>query len=83
MKYQLKFKRQAIKDLKALSPKSKERIIAKIVVMQDNLQYEEFLKLQEMLEDMEDLKDLRTAVEQDKDSPDYPLEEVKKMLDIT
>ena len=45
--------------------------------------YEEFLKLQEMLEDMEDLKDLRTAVEQDKDSPDYPLEEVKKMLDIT
>ena len=38
MKYQLKFKRQAIKDLKALSPKSKERIIAKIVVMQDNLQ---------------------------------------------
>ena len=38
MKYQLKFKRQAIKNLKALSPKSKERIIAKIVVMQDNLQ---------------------------------------------
>lgn len=45
--------------------------------------YEEFLKLQEMLEDMEDLRDLRIAEEQDKDSPDYSLEEVKKMLDIS
>ena len=37
MKYQLKFKRRAIKDLKALSPDVKERILAKIVAMQDNL----------------------------------------------
>ncbi len=45
--------------------------------------YEEFLKLQKILEDMEDLRDLRIAEEQDKDSPDYSLEEVKKMLDIS
>ena len=45
--------------------------------------YEEFLKLQEILEDIEDLRDLRIAEEQDKDSPDYSLEEVKKMLDIS
>lgn len=32
---------------------------------------------------MEDLRDLRIAKEQDKDSPDYSLEEVKKMLDIS
>ncbi|MEL6581147.1 MAG: type II toxin-antitoxin system RelE/ParE family toxin [Cyanobacteria bacterium J06621_12] len=38
MKYQLKFKRQAIKDLKALSSEVKERILAKIVAMQDDLQ---------------------------------------------
>jgi mRNA interferase RelE/StbE len=38
VKYQLIFKRQAIKDLKALSPELKERILAKIVAMQDNLQ---------------------------------------------
>ncbi len=38
MKYKLTFKRQAIKDLKALSPDIKERILAKIVAMQDNLQ---------------------------------------------
>lgn len=42
--------------------------------------YEEFLKLQEMLEDIEDLKDLRLAEEEDKDSPDFSLEEAKKML---
>ena len=38
MKYKLKFKRQAIKDLKTLSPDVKERILAKIAAMQDNLQ---------------------------------------------
>jgi mRNA interferase RelE/StbE len=38
VKYQLKFKRQAIKDLQALSSDVKERILAKIVAMQDDLQ---------------------------------------------
>ena len=38
MKYQLKFKRQAIKDLKVLPSDLKERILVKIVAMQDNLQ---------------------------------------------
>ena len=37
MKYQLKFKRRAIKDLKALPSDVKERILAKIVAMQDDL----------------------------------------------
>ncbi len=44
--------------------------------------YEEFLEIQEMLEDLEDLKDLRIAVQEDKDSSDYSLEEVRKMLDM-
>ena len=47
------------------------------------LPYEEYLKLQEMLEDLEDLRDLRTAVEEDKDSPDLSLDKVRKMLDIS
>ncbi|BAU63226.1 hypothetical protein STA3757_05860 [Stanieria sp. NIES-3757] len=47
------------------------------------LPYDEFLKLQEMLEDLENLRDLRLAEEEDRDSPDYSLEEVKAMLDIS
>ena len=46
------------------------------------LPYEEFLQLQEMLKDFEDLRHLRLAVEEDKDSPDYSLNEVNKMLDL-
>lgn len=38
MKYQVKFKRQAIKDLRSLSPNIKERILAKIMGMEDELQ---------------------------------------------
>ena len=38
MKYKLIFKRHAIKDLKAFSPDVKEKILEKIVAMQDNLQ---------------------------------------------
>ena len=38
MKYQLKFRRKAIKDLKTLSPERKVRILSKIEAMQDNLQ---------------------------------------------
>jgi len=38
LKYQLQFKRRAIKDLKALPLEAKERILAKIVAMQNNLQ---------------------------------------------
>ncbi|MDJ0508669.1 MAG: type II toxin-antitoxin system Phd/YefM family antitoxin [Crocosphaera sp.] len=46
------------------------------------LSYEEFLKIQELLEDLEDLEDLRKAKEEEKDSPSYSLDEVKTMLDI-
>lgn len=44
--------------------------------------YEEYLELQEILEDLEDLRDLRTAVEEDKDSHGYSLDEVRKMPDM-
>ena len=46
------------------------------------LPYEEFLKLQEILEDLEDLRDLRLAEEEDKDTHDYSLDVVKEILDI-
>jgi hypothetical protein len=44
------------------------------------LPYDEFLKVQEILEDLEDLEDLRQAKEEAKDSPTYSLEEVNKIL---
>ncbi|MDJ0900170.1 MAG: type II toxin-antitoxin system Phd/YefM family antitoxin [Xenococcus sp. MO_188.B8] len=46
------------------------------------LPYEEFLKLQEILEDLEDLRDLRLAEEEDQNNPDYSLDKVREMLDI-
>ncbi len=42
------------------------------------LPYEEFLAVQEMLEDAEDLLDLRQAKEEDDGTPGTPLAEVKK-----
>ncbi|GBF80484.1 hypothetical protein AsFPU1_1885 [Aphanothece sacrum FPU1] len=44
------------------------------------LSYEEFLKIQELLEDLEDLEDLSKAKDEEKDSPSYSLDEVKKMF---
>lgn len=44
------------------------------------LPYEEFLRLQEQLEDYEDLKDLRCAKDEERDASTTPLSEVKKML---
>ncbi|MBE9050853.1 type II toxin-antitoxin system Phd/YefM family antitoxin [Nostocales cyanobacterium LEGE 11386] len=44
------------------------------------LPYEEFLKVQELLEDLEDLQDLRDAKTEEKDSASVSLAEVKKML---
>ncbi|MBD2501312.1 type II toxin-antitoxin system Phd/YefM family antitoxin [Anabaena azotica] len=44
------------------------------------LPYEEFLKVQELLEDLEDLQDLRNAKTEEKDSDSVSLIEVKKML---
>lgn len=38
MKYQIKFKRQAVKDLKALSPDLREIILLKIEAMENDLQ---------------------------------------------
>ena len=47
------------------------------------LPYDEFLKLQEFLEDLEDLQDLRQAKENDKNSPSVSIDEVKKILNLT
>jgi PHD/YefM family antitoxin component YafN of YafNO toxin-antitoxin module len=44
------------------------------------LPYEEFLQLQEQLEDYEDFKDLRCAKVEERDAPTTPLSEVKKTL---
>ena len=44
------------------------------------LPYEEYLLIQEMLEDMEDLKSLRLAKAEEKDSPTLSLEDVKQEL---
>ncbi|MBD2666394.1 hypothetical protein B6N60_04238 [Richelia sinica FACHB-800] len=44
------------------------------------LPYEEFLKIQELLEDLEDLRDLREAKDEEKDSLSVSLADVKKML---
>ena len=46
------------------------------------LPYEEFIQLQEQLEDYEDLKDLRCAKDEEQDAPTMPLYEVKKSLEI-
>lgn len=42
------------------------------------LPYEEFVKIQDLLEDLQDLQDLRTAKKEEKNSPSVPLSEVKK-----
>ncbi len=44
--------------------------------------YEEFVKIQELLEDLEDLKDIKEAKEEYKNTPNIPFEEVKKMFDL-
>jgi hypothetical protein len=44
------------------------------------LPYEEFLKIQELLEDLEDLRDLRDAKEEERNSVSMSLEDVKSML---
>jgi len=47
------------------------------------LPYEEFVKIQELLEDLEDLQDLRKAKTEEESSPSIPLREVKKMLNLS
>lgn len=42
------------------------------------LPYEEFLAIQEALEDAEDLRDLRAAKQEDADKPGMGIEEAKK-----
>jgi hypothetical protein len=44
------------------------------------LPYEEFLKIQKLLEDLEDIRDLREAKEDEKDSASVSLADVKNKL---
>ncbi len=46
------------------------------------LPYEEFVRLQEEVEDYEDLKDLRSVKETEENAPTISLAEVKKELGI-
>ena len=46
------------------------------------LPYEEFVALQELLEDAEDVLDLRTAKQEEKDKPSVTIENVKKALGL-
>lgn len=45
--------------------------------------YEEFIKVQELLEDLEDLQDLRAAKQEEENNISIPLDEVKKMLTLS
>jgi PHD/YefM family antitoxin component YafN of YafNO toxin-antitoxin module len=47
------------------------------------LPYEEFIMIQELLEDLQDLQDLRQAKQEEENSPSIPLDEVKKMLKLS
>jgi len=46
------------------------------------LAYEEFIKIQEKLNDYEDLRLLRAAKQKEKNAPAIPLESIKKMFKI-
>jgi PHD/YefM family antitoxin component YafN of YafNO toxin-antitoxin module len=46
------------------------------------LPYEEFIQIQEALEDFEALKELRKEKEESKDQPAIPLDEVVKRLGL-
>jgi hypothetical protein len=46
------------------------------------LPYEEFLAIQELLEDMEDLRLIEEAKAADQGEPGIPLEEVKRRLNL-
>jgi PHD/YefM family antitoxin component YafN of YafNO toxin-antitoxin module len=46
------------------------------------LPYEEFLKIQEALEDFEDLKEIRKEKEESKNQPTTPLDKVVKELKL-
>ncbi|HQU91988.1 MAG TPA: hypothetical protein PLK77_06810 [Pyrinomonadaceae bacterium] len=44
--------------------------------------YEEFVRLQEWLEDSRDLHELELAIEENKELPTYSLEEIKQELGL-
>jgi len=46
------------------------------------LPYEQFIEVQEALDDFEDLKALRTARDAERDEPTVPLAEVKRDLGL-
>ncbi len=46
------------------------------------LPYEEYIQIQEALEDFEDLKELRKEKEESKDAPTVPLDEVIRKFGV-
>ena len=47
------------------------------------LPYEEFVKIQELLEDLENLQELRNAKKEEENRPSIPLDKVKQMLNLS
>ncbi|WP_202962793.1 hypothetical protein [Planktothrix agardhii] len=46
-------------------------------------QSEEFVKIQELLEDLQDLQYLRIAQQEEQESPTFSLDEVKQILNLS
>ena len=65
--------------MRDLHPKILERDGQKVFVV---LPYEEFLMLEEELQDYEDLKALRAAKSEEAAAPTVPLDEAKKQLGL-
>lgn len=72
MRYQIELKPKAIKDLKSIPNQEAAKIIEP---------YEEFLQIQEALEDFEDLIQLRKAKEEAGNEPAIPLDELIKQFE--
>lgn len=70
-------KKSVSKERFLLNPNFLEKDGVKSFVV---LPYEEFLQIQEKLEDYQDLMDLRSAVQQERNAPTISLEEARKQV---
>jgi len=78
LKYVVSFDKKAQKELSELDKKYQILILSKYVI----LPFDEYKKIEEMLEDYEDLIDLREAIKSSQ--RDFvTLEDLKKSLDIS
>lgn len=80
MQYTIEFNPRALKDCKMdLNPHILEKNGKKEFVI---LPYEDFLKMQEVIENYEDLRILRKAKKKESSSPTISLKKAKKELNI-